>query len=370
MTIAIDAGASLELDEDYSTSLSPNLAVRQEWAEASFVPSLSRVRSAPLLSAPAAATTSVWYTSTSQQSPKSTWKPLAGKWRAWEVNAVNQKVRKGPDDLLGFSQGVVPRWFKGSMVHTKQILAHELAWAYQRTKRTLNPKHPLRQELGEKLPLDALIGKMRYGGTTFQFWRDLRPPFEVTEVKQLEGEEQLEHLDCPLYQVYWECAVEYEKERLLDSGPGGTYDNKIRGAVKMRIPVQFPESRSVTIESWGAPSFTNPEVGDKAKEAVDPWLWMPIADELQIRASAPRLAKSRAETRIASIRARYDDLKNGETSELQRIALGPHQPLPLLAAAEQRAIAAATGGLSPDRRVKKRLHTIFTSSSGFVKYLG
>lgn len=341
-----------------------------------------RTRSAPLLLASSTTSCGTWYLKSSCEagSPprQAQWRPLGSTWRDWEADSHGERLRSNADDCRPFADGCVPKWTRGSIMHTKAILGHELAWAYYQMRRHRN--HPLRLELGEMLPLKDLVGKMRDGQQNkFQFWRDLRPPFSVLEVKRVDptGAHDLladelgsQHPDGDIYNVVYECGIDYVGERLWgDKQDGGTFDNRIHGVAKIRIPYNFPEKRTLTILSWGSPSFnwSPPEEAKDESEGVDPEKWMPIAEELGIRADSPQLERCRSATREASRRLALQQKRGAEVPELQRMLLGPHKALPRLAAAEQRQ---ATGeSLSPERP-KAKTRTIFTPASGFVRYAG
>merc|ERR1712224_487805 len=125
------------------------------------------------------------------------------------------------------ADGTMPGWSRGSTLRAKRLLEHTLTWAYYRTRR--HELHPLRKKVGDPyLPLTSICREMRIGiGARFEFWKDLRPPFQVISVKREMGVDS-ECADGTLYRVEWFCAIEHSKERMwnLQSG-GGTFDNRI-----------------------------------------------------------------------------------------------------------------------------------------------
>merc|ERR1719502_694589 len=136
--------------------------------------------------------------------------------------------------------------------------------------------------------------------------------------------------------------------------------------------------------SWGKPSLNwapeekydedgKPIEGNA--QFVDPDMWMPISQELGLRAMMPRFAQCRQSTRKA-----HKEMRNKlEVSNEQAMLLGAHASLPRLAAAAgtHQAAAGSPGKVdtsaegaspSPPSSKKKRQHRIFTSAAGFVRY--
>merc|ERR1712100_368629 len=146
--------------------------------------------------------------------------------------------------------------------------------AYYHMKRHL--KHPLRGEVGDPhLESKNVINEMRSGANNrFQFWRDLRPPFEVKKVKRVDDLTDTRHPDGQLYEVTYLCPIDYESERMWGTDQGGsTFENKIHGVAEVRIPDRFPEKRPMNIVSWGHPELNwvpgpEDEIDDDAM--VDP----------------------------------------------------------------------------------------------------
>lgn len=352
------------------------------------------------------------------------WRPLGATWRDWEH--CSGPVRKNVDDGREYMNGCVPHWGKDGVMRVKGILEHELTWAYYRMRR--HEKHPQRQAVGEFLPQDALNEKMRFGkGSQFQFWRDLRPPFVVLEVKRVDDgtdndTEVPAHLvnnpDGDMCNISYECPIEYFAERLMDTkSDNGTFANKVRGIAQVRIPNTFPQKRSLLIESWGSPTLNPPDEGLKdprKPKAVPPTQWNPIAHELGIPPASERMAKCINASKVATQRLEKRK-KIVKVPELQRLLLGPHASLPRLAKIEaiENGKQAASGtpeaaspdatlntslkaspangrhsaaaifaaaafqeaggdaaGRRPGKATKIRNHTIFTQAAGFVNYAG
>jgi len=317
---------------------------------------------------------------------RSLWKPLASSWRDWDSNEFGP-VRKNVDDGSVFRDGCIPHWGKGANIRKRKELEHELTFAYYRTRRHM--LHPHRKEVGDPtLPAMDVVVEMRNGlDKQFQFWRDLRPPFTITEVRRL-GEEQHDvarHPDGDLYEVTIDCSIDYQGERLWNTkSVNGTFDNKVHTVAMLRIPDRYPKQRPIAIVNWGNPHMNWSPTDDRDEDGnplrpvlIDPSKWMPISDELQQRADLPRFARCREATRRA-------DSKHGiQTKPLQRLLLGshPHSLTKLaavgvdhrnLSASERRASAhrlmEETGELPKKVKVKER--KLFTACGGFVRYAG
>ncbi|CAE8683140.1 unnamed protein product, partial [Polarella glacialis] len=123
-------------------------------------------------------------------------------------------------------------------------------------------EHPQRDEVGTPLPRKDVPERMRSGkNNTFQFWRDLRVPFAVLDARRSDAGSQLQdgggtkaHPDGDLYLVTYECQIEYFGERLWGlKSDGGSFNNRVHGVAKVRLPLGFPETRPLIIESWGRP---------------------------------------------------------------------------------------------------------------------
>lgn len=363
--------------------------------------SISRSRSAPMIPAQHSSTTSTWYTGPSLASSpsKQHWKALGSTWRDWDADMISRGQSRDANNKKDFIHGCVPNWQGQGTLRMKNLLEHELSWAYYRTRR--HAGHPLREEVGETLDPKHVVGPMRSGGNIFQFWRDLRPPFAVLEVTRASHQKQevldatgrhQPHPDGDLFYVTYECAIEYFGERLWGlKSDGGTFNNKVHGNAQVRIPLDFPEGNHLRVASWGTPVVNWTPKDDKdplvePKTAVDPMIWMPIAEELGTRPSIKKLSSCREQSRLASRKADAFRKRGIQVPELQKLLLGPHADLPKLANAEHRQalglpdakrpmtgpVTPVTAGL-PNARMTStgpRKHRIYTASSGFVSYAG
>lgn len=347
-------------------------------------------RSAPLLPAANSTHSSTWYSASdassrtlSAQGPP-LWSALAGTWRQRSTDEFGVSVRKNADDGSAFVHGCVPHW-NATNLRKRKALEHALTWCYYQMRR--HEMHPDRKTVGDPaLPPEAVVEKMRSGTKhQFQFWRDLRPPFFVTGVTRDQESLTGSHPDGDLFHVVYQCGIDYVGERLWnENGYAGTFDNMIHGVAIVRIP-DGPH-RQISIVSWGRPTlnYTPKEqldaqgvpIQDNVDRIVDPNEWMPISDELGLRADLPRFAACREATRKANRRSHL------EVAPMQALLLGPHAILPKLAAqadakgspskgpASPTKAASDHEGGSPSSPKKKRQHRIFTSAAGFVRYVG
>lgn len=368
---------------------------------------LSRAHSAPMMYyAGASPQASTWYATGSGPMPvkKTCWRPLGATWREWESMDHNAGSRGTPvpgsrgggiDDRRGYVDGTVPHWGKEVGIRVKGLLEHELTWAYYRMRR--HEKHPQRKAVGEFLAPDALNEKMRFGvGTQFQFWRDLRPPFSVLQASRVDnGQDSLDstqmakacHPDGELYDIQYECAIEYFAEHLMGiSSDAGTHNNKVCGIAQVRIPNNFPHKRPLHILSWGQPTLNPPDdMGKGNKKGVAPEESLPIATELGISPQSDRMQRCIKACKEAQSRIEKRKLQV-KVPELQRLLLGPHASLPRLAKMEAdkaaqaemskdiaelagRSSASSIGGNTADPQ-RVRRHRIFTPAVGFVSYNG
>lgn len=334
-------------------------------------------RSAPLLPASDQGRSTTWFSSASPgtTSRQPLWQPLGASFRSCEADGQGGMTRCSSNG--SWANGCVPHWLKDSSMRKKQVLEHDLSWAYYRMAR--HAHHPLRQEVGENLPANAVIEQMRFGDKKFFFWRDLRPPFSVLEVRRLERTKGL-HPDGALYDVVYECALDFTSERLWNmEKEGGTFDNKIHGVAKVRIPERYPHQRPITMLSWGKPCI-NWTPGDDEGDVriIPPEQWMPIAEELKLRASDPRLEGCREATR----RTRKPQ-KSVDVPPLQKLLLGAHTSLPRLVEVENQRVralsiggdeatlaAAAAVAASAKATKRPRQHRVYTPSCGFITYAG
>lgn len=341
---------------------------------------LGRPRSVPMFPASPSPMSSTWHSGPSWASSgkkKTNWKPLGSTWRDWEANSASHG-----DSQESHVSGVVPNWSNTTSMRVKGLIEHELSWSYYQMRR--HTSHPLRNQVGETLRLHDVIAKEMCNGIAhvFEFWRDLRPPFSVLEVKRANTGQEVgqggftrPHPDGVLYYVKYSCAIDYSGERLWGlKSDATTFNNRIMGVAKIRIPSTFPE-KHMLMESWGRPTFnwipgSDTDIPDDSDKpiAVDPDLWMPIADELKVRPSVLQLAKCRALSRQASMRAHLSKKRGPEIPEMQRLLIGPPPPLAKLAAAEQRLADGVIRGHSSQQKTRQR--TVLTASSGFVTYVG
>lgn len=335
-------------------------------------------RSAPLLAASQSPLTSTWHSSSHgfSSSGRSLWRPLGSTWRDWQADEFGDPLRKNVDDGSAFVHGCVPHWSKQSTMRKHHVLEHELTWAYYRMSR--HSSHPQRKEVGDPhLPQADVVEAMRHGrDNRFQFWRDLRPPFQVMEVNRLVNEPGAgSHPDGDLFEVVFQCGIDYVSERLWgQKSDAGTFSNKAVTSTRVRIPNGYPCQRPITIVSWGKPTLNwNPhhekdDDGNLLKPiVVDPNKWMPISDELKQRADHPRFAGCREAIKRAKSHRPI------EVEPLQKLLLGPHCTLTKTAKLSKLHDKANSTGMldaTPGKKVKKRAHCIFTSAAGFVRYAG
>lgn len=126
---------------------------------------------------------STWYSGgSSTRSGSSIWRPLGATWREWNDESFGP-IRSDVDDGEQFIHGCVPHWGKEVSIRMHSVIEHELTWAYYSMRR--HAEHPLRKEVGDTLPNTAVNENMRFGKKNrFQFWIDLRPPFQCSEVEE------------------------------------------------------------------------------------------------------------------------------------------------------------------------------------------
>jgi len=237
----------------------------------------------------------------------------------------------------------------------KGALAHELTWAYYRMRR--HAEHPLRK---------AVEQTRTPGQGAFQFWRDLRPPFQVVAVKEVD-DWHAGHPDGKLYSIRYLCGLDYVSERSLgESSEAGTFDNKIHGEAQARIPDNFPKTRPVRIVSWGQPVLNfQPEEEERGPSVVPPEKWNPLADFLGKRPDSPKLAGVRDACK------RVPRRRGVQVPPLQKLLLGPHASLPRLEKVEKgRDPAVDEDQERSGGRVGKRQHRIYTAAAGFISYNG
>jgi len=333
-----------------------------------------RCASAPLLFAPNSNQASTWYTSSPEKSNerrsgRTLWKPLASTWRDWDSDEYGA-TRANVDDGSTFRDGCIPHWGKGSVVRKMKDLEHEMSTAYLRMRR--HKTHPCRKEVGDPLlPKDSVVVQMRGGrDKVFQFWRDLRPPFMVMDCKKIQCDVFAgRHPDGALYSVTYECGIDFLHERMWNTkSDTGTFDNRVHGEAKVRIPDGYPRHRPIIVLNWGEPKLNWIPRDDLDEEGnpgrgtvfIDPSTWMPISHELEQKANHPRFAACRVATQRANS-------KHGlKTHALQKELLGGCTSLPKLAS-----LAAHEDDVVPPKKDgKARHHRIFTAAAGFVTYAG
>lgn len=303
------------------------------------------------------------------------------------MNSSQHSHTRSTDCLREYTSGCLPHWGKEGHVRVRGVVEHELTWAYYRMRR--HEKHPLRQAVGEFLPQDALAEKMRFGlGSQFQFWRDLRPPFTVSQVQRVDNginmlvsiQDASGHPDGELYFITYECPIEYSAERLMDvNSEAGTFNNKIHGVAQVRIPNNYPQRRPVYIVSWGQPTLIPPGPDQHQLSAPEVGM-LPLATELGVNPTSDRMTSCIKACR--DVQHRMDDKrKQVKVPELQRLLLGPHASLPRLAKMEEtwameqsntdngkgaRPASTSLHGLA----TRVRSHRLFTPAVGFVSYNG
>lgn len=358
-----------------SVGATSSVCTRLSGAEARRRSRLAPSQSAPMLGSPSAARTSAswssltgasWYSWDSRRdvppSETPSWKPLGSTWRERSMGETGP-VRENVDDGSDFVHGCVPQWGKGGCKRRRDQLEHELTWLYYSMRR--HTDHPLRVEVGETLSTDAVPGSMRVSKkSAFRFWRDLRPPFRVVSTSRVGEASREKHADGDLFEVRYKCNIDYRSERAYGvTSAGSTFDNVCQGVATVRLPDGYPKRRMIIV-SWGRPTLGAPKADTAKEEAVPPGPWMPICDELGLRADHPRLKGARAAAERLCAKRR-----SVEVAPLQRLMLGPHVSLPRLPMQqeEQQAVDAPPGSVSPLRR---RQHRIFTASAGFVRYGG
>lgn len=323
-----------------------------------------------------------WYDSSrsyTRDGSKAMWRPLGDTWRLRNTG-FSGPIRSNPDDGSAFAKGCVPNWGGGATLRKHGAVEHDLTWAYYSMRR--HAEHPLRKDVGEHMDPKDMLSSMRVSSESFfHFWRDLRPPFHVIETKRI-GEGASGHVDGDLFQITYECGIDYCNERLFRASQSkSTFDNTVHGVALARIPNGFPRKRPMHLLSWGKPVLyyvpdeENKVVSGKTGAAeVNAYQWLPIASELGCRPDEPRLEKCRDAARRVVPRDGF------EVKPLQRLLLGPHASLPRLARMDEvlanaKEQVVKTQNSVPPQEVpvhspKKRKHRIWTSAAGFISYAG
>eukprot|EP00971_Amphidinium_carterae_P148971 2953458-Amphidinium_carterae.3 len=236
------------------------------------------------------------------------------------------------------------------VMRTKATLAHELTWAFYRLQR-----HAVIPQADDFVFLPS---------HRFNFWRDLRPPFIVTEVYRviqdqaeatISGDPNDEHPDGVLHDVTYYSAMDYASEHMagMVSG-GGTFDNRVRGVAKVRIPRRFPQVRPVHILSWGRPVL-NWTAEDEESDSDDD-----VAATKNRHEVHKHLKKHTAQDRVLKV----TPVKHG---------LLPNMDAHIKASVKSAAAAGAMfDELSSKRKGaggnERRPHRVYTASAGFVEY--
>jgi len=367
-----------EEDDDDAPTTQRSASVPELRSMSTTLPGKPKMSLIPAHPSPLVAT---WYTGGSMSSTtRQSWRPLGATWRQWDRDGPG---RANPDDGSDHVNGCVPHWGKETGIRLRGVIEHELTWSYYRMRK--HEKHPQRQAVGEFLPTDALNEKMRFGrGSQFQFWRDLRPPFYVLDLKRVDDGSQaaadlpaasMSHPDGEMYNITYECAIEYFAERLMDTkSNNGTFNNKVRGVAQVRIPNGFPQKRPMHIVNWGRPTLNAPDT-DKMLEdprkpkSVDPGQWNPLAGELGVPATSDRLAKCRVLSKEVASRLEHRR-KIVKVPELQKLLLGAHASLPRLAKMQANLVSPDMSAENSPQPPRLRKHTIYTPATGFVSYAG
>eukprot|EP00928_Gymnodinium_smaydae_P023080 TRINITY_DN19185_c0_g1_i1.p1 TRINITY_DN19185_c0_g1~~TRINITY_DN19185_c0_g1_i1.p1 ORF type:complete len:507 (+),score=82.36 TRINITY_DN19185_c0_g1_i1:127-1521(+) len=301
-------------------------------------------------------------------------RPLGDTWRQRSTLPDGSSTRLDADDGRLFAQGCVPNWRKNAKFRTKACLEHELTWVYYHMRR--HAEHPQRQAVGERMDMKDALPPMRISKESlFQFWRDLRPPFSINALRRCADAGDDGAGEGVLYELSYQCGIDYCTERMWSvTSEGGTFDNRIAGMATVRIPDDFPKQHMRVI-SWGHPRLTcDPQDEDIPKAVtVKPEVWMPICDELHVRAHDPRLAKVRDAARRCNAR-QARRRREVEVAPLEALLLSEHASLPRLAEVASRTASAPNllakdGGKAGASR-KKRENRIYTPAAGFIKYSG
>jgi len=299
------------------------------------------------------------------------WEPLGATWRQRETLRDGSPVRYNADECTEYVSGCVPNWGKGSTIRKKGALQQRLTWCYYNLRRHMD--HPQRQAVGERMSLEDVPSAFRTSlGAGFQFWRDLRPPFNIERCEKVSEDEK--HPDGALHRVVYTCGIDYVSERLWKNT--STWDNCVHGVAEMRIPDEFPGSKSMRVISWGNPVLNHSSKNDEKHgiapiaRSIDAKIWSPLADQLHLRPDDPRLAKVREASNRLSL---SDPLKTGP---MRKLLMSSNPSLPKLAEAERQenlldvpAVSSLKSTFSKAPH-KQREHRIWTQCAGFVRYAG
>lgn len=319
--------------------------------------------------------------------------------------------RGGSDaSFASTAYGKVPRWGRAAQIRNPGVLERQLTWAYYQVRQS--PKHPMRKEVGEYLPVTDVPAEMRRGQERyFRFWRDARPPFRVGRVERVDELERdasgtngssLASASSRgrLYHASYECGIEYVSEHSYgETASDATFNNMVRGIATVRISDAFPKNSRIEIVSWGRPVLIpKPEPARAASSSstqrkrhggIPADQWSPLASLLGLNPDHPRLARSRRAAECLSPHGGPD------VDVLQKVLLGchTHTTLPRIAQHLDAASALAysnngyldgggTAGMrgtsptavgrsdaaSPEKR--KRERRVWTAAAGFLSYVG
>merc|ERR1719265_619391 len=163
----------------------------------------------------------------------------------------------------------------------------------------------------------------------FYFWRDLRPPFKVIEVRKLPSAPIGHHPDGEVHEVVWECAIDYHGEHLWNlKSNNATFDNKVHSTALVRIPSGYPRHRSLQIVNWGTPKLNwcaSEDMDDDGNPLrivlIDPARWNVMSHEFKERADHPRFAKLRDGIKKADSQKLAQTKR--ETKSLQKHSAAP-----------------------------------------------
>jgi hypothetical protein len=247
--------------------------------------------------------------------------------------------------------------------------------------------HPLRIAVGQhNLPTTDICSALRDKTTNgFNFWRDLRPPFNVIGVRRLEGSSS----EGEQYTLVYECDVDFRTEHCNHASlqEGSTFDVKIHGEAVVLLPDKYPESRSIQILDWGIPKLNWTPKPDEQAQQQDhrpAWtVWQPLAKELNERPTAKRFKTIQVPDNLK--RKTCAQTTDVSADPLSKVLLGRHDfnklhksmntpvggkrgSISNLKGKARRSMSESPG---PETSPKpRRRHIVFTAAAGFVPYEG
>jgi len=303
---------------------------------------------------------------------------LGDLWRDTGDWSPERSFTAAGDSFVG---GTVPFWPKGRMLRSKGHIAHDLSWAYWRTRR--HEDHPLRVSVGQShLPKNDVCSDLRDRTKDgFSFWRDLRPPFQVINLTRIPGPAH----EGERYTVVYECDVDFHTEHCGTASlqDGGSFDVKIHGEATVLLPDRYPESRGLQILDWGTPKMNwTPKADDQVEDHRPMWtIWQPLAKELNERPTAARFQTIQVPDNLKK-KSGAKTSPNVAVDPVSKILLGRHDFAKLHKSlgkrrpiedkrGKTRPISVSPGG--PERDVvqkPRRRHIVFTAAAGFVPYEG